>query len=70
MALVNGDGGDDEVPVPDVVGMKERARRSRTIEDADLDAETERVNSMEPKGEVIDQDPGEGELAARAGRLS
>ena len=61
-AVVNS-GGDDggDIPVPGVVGMKERAA-IRTIQDADLVAETDNANSQEPKGQVVDQDPAEDEL--------
>ena len=60
-ALVAGgdDGGD--ISVPDVVGMQKKAA-IKTIQDEDLVAETESVNSDERKGRVVDQDPDAAEL--------
>jgi eukaryotic-like serine/threonine-protein kinase len=68
-ALINGGGDSEEVSVPGVVGMKERAA-VRDIEDAGLVAEPERVSSTEPEGDVIDQDPDQGELLADGGSVT
>ena len=68
-ALINGGGDGEEVSVPGVVGMKERPA-VREIEDAGLVAEPERVSSTEPEGDVIDQDPDQGELLADGGSVT
>ena len=56
LALVGGgdDGGD--ISVSDVVGMQKKAA-IKAIQDEDLVAEAESVNSEERKGRVVDQDP-------------
>jgi eukaryotic-like serine/threonine-protein kinase len=68
-ALINGGGDGEEVSVPGVVGMKERPA-VREIEDAGLVAEPERVSSTEPEGDVIDQDPDQGELVTDGGSVT